>query len=333
MITSIWITDNCNMNCDYCYVGEKSGKNMPISYISNIIYFINKQQAESGNSILYIKFFGGEPLINYEFIKEFVAAVECQQYNFPVKYSITTNGTLLNEEIISFMIEKNMSCSVSIDGIPKIHNRHRKMKDGQGSWEFIKEKTEYIRRQRNLELTARMTYTSETAEYLSDSVKFLAETGFRNIQAVPDYFDKSWTDENFGKMASEYASVKEYAKRRPDLHISIGMREENAKKGCGSCGGGRSTFSINVDGDIFPCTYAVAFPELKIGDIFHTDAYKMPDYTVRREDRKVCDGCKYFQLCMSGRCIFLNYKITGNYYIPGDFFCEYQKMEYKYLGL
>lgn len=99
MVVSIWITDNCNMNCDYCYVGEKGKRNMPLSFIEKIILFINRQQPLSGTELLYIKFFGGEPLMNFGFIKQLMSAIQMQKYNFPVRYSITTNGTLFNSEI------------------------------------------------------------------------------------------------------------------------------------------------------------------------------------------------------------------------------------------
>lgn len=332
MVVSIWIADNCNMSCDYCYVGKKGRKNMPLSFIDKILLFINRQQPLSGTELLYIKFFGGEPLINFEFIKKFISAVKIQKYNFPVCYSITTNGTLLNSEIISFMEKNNFRCSVSIDGLPEIHDRHRKMRNGKGSWKIIKENMDGLGKH-GMEITARMTCTSQTSDRLSDSVRFLAQEGFRNIQVVPDYFDAGWDDDSFEELSKQYNLVKEYGKNHPELNIVIGISGENARKGNIGCGGGKSTFSINVDGNIFPCTYAVAFPEFKIGDIFHIDDYQPPDFTVKSQDRKDCKGCRYFQLCISGRCIFLNYKITGDLYRPGDFFCAYQKLEYQYLGL
>ena len=275
MVVSIWITDNCNMNCDYCYVGEKGKRNMPLSFIEKIILFINRQQPLSG---------------------------------------ITTNGTLFNSEIISYMVTNSIDCSISMDGLPEIHDKHRKMKNGKGSWKIIRENMKSLRQQ-GLDVTARMTCTSYTADCLLDSVKFLVKEGFRNIQAVPDYFDAGWDDECFKGLSKQYNLVKEYGKKHPELNITIGISEKNARKGNTGCGGGISTFSINVDGDIFPCTYAVAFPKFKIGDIFHIEDYQPSDFTVKREDRKDCKGCRYFQICISGllssRRFFLFISETG----------------------
>lgn len=333
MVVSIWITDNCNMNCDYCYEGKKVGKNMPLSYIDNVVAFINQQQPLSGTDILYIKFFGGEPLLNFGFIKKFIAAIQLQQYNFPVMYSITTNGTLLDKEKVSFIAENKIECSISIDGIPAVHNRHRKMKNGRSSWDYVEKNLNLLTEQKNLNVTARMTFTSKTVKYLSESVKFLARLNFNRIQAVPDYFDKNWDDESFDTLLTEYRRAKELNTVYPEVDIVLGMRRKNARKGYYGCGGGKNTFSINTEGDIYPCTYAVEFPELKLGDIFHLNEYQIPDFSTKNELRKDCAGCKYFRVCISGRCIFLNYKITGDYYKPGDFFCAYQKLEYKYLGI
>lgn len=333
MVVSIWITDNCNMNCDYCYEGKKGGKNMPLGYIDKIIEFINRQHPLSGTDMLYIKFFGGEPLLNFEFIKKFVTAVQLQNYNFPIMYSITTNGTLLDSEKISFMIENDMECSISVDGVPRVHDRHRKMKNGCGSWEYVEKNLFLLTEQKRLNLTARMTFTSETVSYLFESVKFLVRLGFKRIQAVADYFDKNWDDKSFNILATEYRRVKELRNDYSAVSIILGMQEKNARKGYTGCGGGKTTFSINIKGDIYPCTYAVEFSELKLGNIFHLNEYRIPDFSTKSERRKNCAGCKYFQICISGRCIFLNYKITGDYYSPGDFFCAYQKLEYKYMGI
>lgn len=185
MVVSIWITDNCNMNCDYCYVGEKGKRNMPLSFIEKIILFINRQQPLSGTELLYIKFFGGEPLMNFGFIKQLMSAIQMQKYNFPVRYSITTNGTLFNSEIISYMVTNSIDCSISMDGLPEIHDKHRKMKNGKGSWKIIRENMKSLRQQ-GLDVTARMTCTSYTADCLLDSVKFLVKEGFRNIQRRED---------------------------------------------------------------------------------------------------------------------------------------------------
>ena len=178
-----------------------------------------------------------------------------------------------------------------------------------------------------------MTYTSETVSFVSDSVKFLAERGFTTIILIPDFFDTKWTDEKFEQLTKQYYEVKKYGRYHPEVDICTGNVSYNPYKGYYGCGGGKNTFSIDVNGDIYPCTYAVEFEKFKLGDIFHWNDYKIVDYKTDHEQRKDCKGCKYFQICISGRCIFLNYKATGQFYKPGACFCEYQKLEYKYLGI
>lgn len=333
MVVSIWITDNCNMMCDYCYEGKKNSKNMPFNYIVNIIAFINQQLPLSGTNQLYIKFFGGEPLLNFSFIKKFVETLDSEDLGIPILYSITTNGTLLSEDTIQFMIKNDFDCSISIDGLPDIHNAHRKMKSGEGSWEYIQQNIEPLITQYAQKLFARVTYTPATVSFLLESIVFLTQVGFKRIIAVPDYFSLEWNKESFEELSLQYGEIKKFQKKNQDIEISLGIRRENLFKEYIGCGGGKSTFSISVDGGIFPCTYAVEFPELKLGDIFHLEKYKIPDFSVNAENRKSCMGCKYFRVCLSGRCIFLNYKITGNYYEPGGFFCQYQQLEYKHYGI
>ena len=112
--------------------------------------------------------------------------------------------------------------------------------------------------------------------------------------------------------------------------VEIGAGGKRKRVGCG---GGYNTYSISVNGDVYPCTYAVDYPQFKLGSIFDIDNYKVVKHITENDKRSDCKGCRYFYICQSGRCIFLNYKISGEFYRTSGFFCEYQKLEYKYNGL
>lgn len=333
MILSIWVTNNCNMQCDYCYEKNKGNSNMDISYIKAIINFIDKVYPQADSANLFIKFFGGEPLLNLSFIKEFIKTMHGIKGNYGIiRYSITTNGTLLNREVIDYLNRNQIECSISIDGYPDIHNLHRKMKNGNGSWDYIEDNLEYALNTIQ-SLSARITYSSTTVQSLYDSVLFLVKRGFKNINLFPDFFDQDWDDQSLESLKQQYFKIKEYNKCNRDVNISTGNYANNLSKGYIGCGGGFNTYSISVTGDIYPCTYSIDYAQFRLGSIFDIDNYKVVKHITDHDKRGDCKGCKYFYICQSGRCIYLNYKMSGEFYKTNGFFCEYQKLEYKYNGL
>lgn len=324
MVVSIWVTNDCNMHCDYCYVGEKGILNLSLQdydYIETFIYRAHERNKEDN---IYIKFFGGEPLLNFEFLKYFIEHFKSEN----VIYSVTTNGTLLTGEKLDFLVKNNVELFVSVDGGEKIHDNHRKLKSGIGSWNVIK-KNLFKVLEKNRNIKVRMTYTPETVCALTDSIKQISELGIKSIHLCPDYFSQNWNTENLAILRQEFTKIIELRKRLPDIEISTGNYKETINKDCSRCGGGENIFSISTEGDIYPCTYAVGIEKFRIGSIFNLEKIKWGSYLVDASSRKLCKGCKYFKVCYSGRCIYLNYKMTENLYIPNGFFCAYQKMEYK----
>lgn len=108
MVVSIWITNKCNMQCDYCYEGKKGISNLSLQDFEYIKKFIYKAQEQNKDGSIYIKFFGGEPLLNFEFLKYFV-----ENFNEDnVIYSLTTNGLLLTGERLDFLVENNIEIFV-----------------------------------------------------------------------------------------------------------------------------------------------------------------------------------------------------------------------------
>lgn len=332
MLLSIWITNDCNMNCDYCYEAAKGHKKMPLSYTSNVLEFIKTVLPLTDTNNLYIKFFGGEPVLNLEFIKNFINEVKkCDlPITTPIQYSITTNGTLLTKTVVEYLLLNKIDCVLSVDGYPEIHDLHRKMKNGEGSWKYIESNIKYLLEQQP-DTYARMTYTPHTGKYLFESLIFLVHFGFKKIKLIPDYFDPGWNEENFELLKPQLKDVEDF--RKAHTEIEIATDDYNVKKGYIGCGGGYSAFSIDVKGDVYPCTYAVEFEDFKLGSIFDIENYKIRKHIADHEKRESCKGCKYFKICLSGRCIYMNYKISRDFYKPSGFFCEYQKNTYRLMGI
>ena len=126
MKLSIWVTKTCNMACSYCYeeglIREDTGV-CEIDYIEKTIEFINTMCYKTASKKIFIKFFGGEPLIKFPFIKKFVEiANEKIDDKITPFYSITTNGTLMTDDMLIWLKKNNVECALSIDGDEEIYS-------------------------------------------------------------------------------------------------------------------------------------------------------------------------------------------------------------------
>lgn len=326
MLVSLYVTTNCNLRCRYCYVEKSEHKDMPNEYISSVITFIKKMLALNHDDEIVINFFGGEPLLRKTFISMFIEEIE-KAIKQRLKYIITTNGTLLTSSNVDFLKQNNFSISLSLDGLPEVHNEERKFSNGEGSWEVIEKNIAYTLKKLPNTM-ARMTFNSKTYHQLENGISFLANKGFRMIKAVPDFFDDQWNEQDVKKLEKILANIKNmYIKEMKPKGIILSLFD-NEYKHCGDCLGGYKEFSIDVHGNIFPCTYSVEYPQFKLGNIFEIEKYKVPKFHIESEHRAACRGCSYFECCISGKCLFLNYKMSGKFYEPNGFFCAYQKMIY-----
>lgn len=329
MLLSLYVTTNCNLRCSYCYVNKSEQKDMDEGCIEPVIKFIEKMLTINNDDEVVINFFGGETLLRRKFIEDFIEKIE-KQIKVKIKYFMTTNGTLLTKENVDFLKENMFSLSISVDGTPKIHDQERKFPDGKGSWEIIQKNLKYTL-DKFPNAMARITFNSQTYKGLEESIEFLIREGFRMIKAIPDYFDCRWDEQEVETLKGVLLRIRKMYKEKWKSGGIILSLFDNELKNCGDCTGGYHEFSIDVHGNIFPCTYSVEFPEFKIGNVIQENTYEVPQYHIKEEERKSCKGCKYFKCCISGKCLFMNYKMSGKFYEPNGFFCAYQKMLYHFL--
>lgn len=330
MKLSIWVTRNCNMSCDYCYEDGIIRYDAPISedeYIEKCIKFINMTCSRISSHKLFIKFFGGEPLLKFPFLKKFVSILN-QKVSSDIRifYSITTNGTLMNDEIIKWFKDNHIECALSIDGDEHVYVQNRHYKNGDSSWDTVNKLIPKLL-DNNLKLSARITYNSKTASCLYDSVNYLVHRGFTILKAVPDYFDPNWTVDLTPILQEQIKNIYNLLSIHPQLQINLD--DDDLFIGRKGCAGGYSMFSIDRNGDIYPCTYVVDTPEFVIGNIFndcHIPLQYSDGTTLPRES---CIGCRYFKCCKSASCLYGNYKLSGKLDGINDFFCAYRKILYE----
>lgn len=326
MLYIFWITRDCNLRCDYCYL-EKNKEYMSSDIAVKAVDFAVKKLKEecSLNEMHNIILHGGEPTLNFNIIKEIVNKFkENKDIYSNLKFNMTTNGTIVTDEMITFIKENKISLSVSIDGQKSEHDRHRKFKNGDGSYSIIMNNLLKYRKE-GIQIRIRMTITPETINNLYENFKFFYESGFKSIPYILDMYNNNWTKSDMKAYFENSEHILEFLKNRDvNSYISHLVNLRNSiHRLKGVCSGGINEFNINCNGDIYPCSFAIGDEDYKIGNILiGTDMNRIERlHNINKVTNKCCEGCGFSLICDGARCKILNKKVTGDYYKPNALNC------------
>lgn len=337
------IAHDCNLKCKYCFAeeGEYHGKRelMSAEVGKKAIDMLIKASGKRKN--LEIDFFGGEPLMNFDVVKqivEYARSLEAQHgKNF--RFTITTNGILLDDEKLDY-INKNMhNLVLSIDGRKEVNDRMRPRAGGQGSYDNIVPKFQKAAESRSqTDYYVRGTFTRHNLDF-SEDVMHLADLGFKQISVEPVVADLS---EDYAIQASDLPAIfKEYE----NLTNKIMQRRENGQwfnffhfmidltggpcviKRLVGCGSGTEYLAVAPSGDLYPCHQFVGRPEFKMGTVdtgvVNTDIrHKFENCNVY--SKPACKEC-WARFYCSGGCVANSYNTHGDLISPYEIGCEMQK--------
>ena len=263
------IAHDCNLACEYCFAGEGEyhGRRalMSLEVGKKALDFL---VANSGNRInLEVDFFGGEPLMNWQVVKELVEygrSLE-EPNNKKFRFTLTTNGVLLNDEIMEFAGREMANIVLSIDGRREVHDRMRPFRGGQGSYDLIVPKFQKAAESRGQTgYYVRGTFTRNNLDF-SEDVLHLADLGFRQISVEPVVAQPSdaWAirESDLVKLKEEYDKLAlEMIKRRREgrgfnfFHFMIDLEGGPCvAKRLSGCGSGTEYLAVTPWGDLYPC--------------------------------------------------------------------------------
>ena len=179
---SLEIINKCNLNCTYCYLGEKKNTYMSKETAEKAIEIAVHEAKKQYDKMLLIYFIGGEPLMAFEIIQDIVRFVEkkCEKQGIKCVFSTTTNGTLVTHEIVDFFIYYQFGIKVSLDGNVLVHDMNRKYYTKSGSFQKIIENLDYFRRYERVtgrKLSFAHVITKNNYKYFQESFKFLLDLG------------------------------------------------------------------------------------------------------------------------------------------------------------
>jgi uncharacterized protein len=340
---ALLVAQECNMSCVYCYGqggGYGGGGMMSEETAFRAVDWLmaNSKKTERVN----ISFFGGEPLLNFPLIRKVVeyAKNAAQAKGKKVTFGITTNATLLTDDIISFMSLEKINPLVSFDGPPEIQNRQRPLRDGSGSYDTVRANIRKLR-EAYPRLAAR-------AIAYGDADPLAIEAGMREVgltscsvgasSPVILAMPKGATSPEDRAERAIGPMIALRRKEGDDLLRAIKDRqvEENGiagflqtlisrKKRYFGCGVGKGMAGISVSGDIFPCHRFVGQEDAKMGHIDSDHPEGLNEY--HRAVVLNLPGCRscWARYFCGGGCFYHNKAHTGDMHRPGSSFCEEMK--------
>lgn len=327
---TILVTSECNLKCSYCYEGKKDNKNMTVDTADSVIEFIKQTLKESQDKKLNINFHGGEPFLNFNILKYIKQKIDSDIKDIDsIRYEITTNGTIIDDEIIKFLNSNDIKLSISIDGSKKSHNEYRVFHNGKGSYDTVINNLEILL-SNNIIPRCRMTYSSSNFKELLNGILELKDMGIYIFATSANFYDNSWTGSDIEELKLEIEKLIKLCEEN-ELYISMVDKTQICKLQS-DCFGGITSFTIDPSGMIYPCVFNVNNKAFIIGDVYEScykkiikDMYQFHKNVF--ESKSICNSCGAKELCKGSKCKLLNYMVNGIYGQPPTITCEMMKLE------
>lgn len=337
------IAHDCNLRCKYCFAGTGSYEGhrslMSLEVGKKAIDFVIQNSGNRRN--IEIDFFGGEPLLNFDVVKGIVAYAreEEKKHNKNFRFTITTNGILLDEEKKKYINENMVNIVLSLDGRKEVNDRMRQRVDGTGSYDSIVGKFQDIAESRGQDnYYVRGTFTRYNLDFAQDVLHF-ADLGFKQVSVEPvvaeQTEDYALREEDIPTIYREYEKLAvEYVKRRREgkgfnfFHFMIDLEGGPCvAKRLSGCGSGHEYVAVTPDGDIYPCHQFVGDESMKMGNV--DEGIVRKDIQKRFEDSNIytkpaCRDC-FAKFYCSGGCPANAYKYCGDINKPLELTCKLQR--------
>ena len=324
------IAHSCNLNCSYCFAsqGKYHGERALMSFE------VGKQAfdfliANSGTRRnLEVDFFGGEPLMNFDVVKQLVAYARSieKQHGKNFRFTLTTNGMLIDDDVIDFANREMSNVVLSLDGRKEVHDRFRVDYAGNGSWERIVPKFQKLVKARGgKNYYMRGTFTHANPDFIED-IKEMLKLGFNELSMEPVVCapddPSALTEEDFAIVCDGYEKLAELMLERRRAgnpftfyHYMIDLKGGPCiYKRISGCGSGTEYMAVTPTGELYPCHQFVGETEFKLGDVWNgvTNTAKQNEFgDCNVYTREECKNC-WARLYCSGGCAANAYHATGS---------------------
>ncbi len=324
------IAHTCNLNCSYCFAsqGKYHGERAVMSFEvgKQALDFLIANSGTRGN--LEVDFFGGEPLVNFQVVKDLVAYARSieKEHNKNFRFTLTTNGLLIDDDVIEFANRECHNVVLSLDGRKEIHDRFRVDYAGNGSWDRIVPKFQQLVEARGGQgYYMRGTFTHANPDFLKD-IQVMLDLGFNELSmepvvAAPDdpsaltEEDKAIVMEQYEKLAMLMLDKDREGKPFTFYHYMIDLTGGPCiYKRISGCGSGTEYMAVTPWGDLYPCHQFVGEEKFKLGDVWNgVDNTEIQNEFLECNvyARPECRDC-WARLYCSGGCAANAYHATGS---------------------
>lgn len=324
------IAHTCNLNCSYCFAsqGKYHGERAMMSFEvgRQALDFLVANSGTRRN--LEVDFFGGEPLMNFDVVKQIVAYARSieEKTGKHFRFTLTTNGVLIDDDVIDFANRECSNVVLSLDGRKEVHDRFRVDHAGNGSWEKIVPKFQRLvaaREGKNYYM--RGTFTHQNPDFLKD-INVMLDLGFNELSMEPVVCAKddpmALTEEDLPIVLDQYEKLAEKMLDRHRAgkpftfyHYMIDLTGGPCiYKRISGCGSGTEYMAVTPWGDLYPCHQFVGEEKFKLGDIWNgvqNPAVQEEFAACNVYARKECRSC-WARLYCSGGCAANAYHATGS---------------------
>ena len=334
------VAHTCNLNCEYCFAsqGRYHGDRalMPFEVGKQALDFLIQN---SGNRVnLEVDFFGGEPLMNWQVVKDLVAYARSQEaeHHKHFRFTLTTNGVLLDDEVTEFCNREMHNVVLSLDGRKAVHDRLRKNFAGQGSYDLIVPKFQrFVQQRGDRDYYIRGTFTHENTDFTND-IFHMADLGFTELSMEPVVSPpgEPWalTEEDLPVLFDQYEILaKEMLKREEEgrpftfyhymLDLEGGPCLHKRMSGCGS---GTEYLAVTPWGELFPCHQFVNDPAYSMGDVWKGVTNTTMGEKFHRCNVVANPACRdcWARLYCAGGCAANAYHASGDINGTYEYGCE-----------
>lgn len=334
------VSHDCNLRCKYCFAstgdfGTGHRINMDIETAKAAIDFVIARSGNRRN--IEVDFFGGEPLMAMDTVKatvEYARSIE-KEHGKCFRFTMTTNGMLLNDENIEYINREMSNCVLSLDGRPEVNDNMRVTPNGSGSYDIIMPKFKKLVEGRgDKDFYLRGTFTRHNLDFASDVIH-MADQGFRSVSVEPAVGEPGcdWAigEEDLPVVKAEYEKLAEQLKDRKDVnffHFNVDLAQGPCViKRLRGCGAGCEYVAVTPEGYIYPCHQFVGNLDYKMGDV-HDNSL---DMDIARKfaglnvyTREECKEC-WARFYCSGGCSASNLLVNGDIKKPNAVGCEMQR--------
>ena len=337
------IAHDCNLACRYCFAeeGEYHGRRALMSFEvgKKALDFLIEHSGNRRN--LEVDFFGGEPLMNWQVVKELVAYGREQEklHGKHFRFTVTTNGVLLDDEILEFVNREMDNVVLSLDGRKEVNDRMRPFRSGAGSYDLIVPKFQKLAESRGQErYYVRGTFTRENLDFSEDILHF-ADLGFKQMSIEPVVGAESdpyaIREEDLPVIMDEYDKLAKIMVEREKsgkgfnfFHFMIDLEGGPCvAKRLSGCGSGTEYLAVTPWGDLYPCHQFVGQEEFLMGNV--DEGIKRPEIAddfrgCNVYTKEKCRGC-FAKFYCSGGCMANAYNFHGTIHDAYDIGCEMQR--------